>query len=711
MTASTQSLTRYREWNWALAHHFFPNTDRLSGKPAYLQVDEDSLEEIARKNRPLLDAVGRAESDFLAAVRALIDFRSNQPFAILDKEEKQRLSHATPWFLGFLGLTVLAASKMADDKSRRINQTNYYVRLRALLDLPESGGKPPGFEHSLQYWEQLRRWLDIEEGGTRGKFTAEYRGQFRFIGPPLTQCLLREQERETLPLFFRFARIEPEDHRDLDDLVVELKHWARNDFRGPSARFRHLLLSENNEILCQIATLVESEARAWDGKVFEIDEYRKRQPNVRLLISLENRLPSMYFSVSGPPDFTGGPFHSNRIGNVELVPFPGLTSTNEFSLGPLNSTQLQIILDEGLELNRETERVTWKPDPVIPLVDDDQTNEWLEVERVRFGEPCCLLVRSDTRHEVDAFLAENSEPLLAISDNPLQITRKWLLYRGVRLTSDPGPEFRGSPRLVPPNQRLSIRFEGGLRFDRAVWLSGAEPLVHVIAGDGKDIELLVDNEPFGRFSGGEAIVDLRALELNPGRHSITANSTSRHFDTLTSGDASVIADRFNLLGFVFSKSASQYTPLGPLPRPISEIAEQGQVAISGLAIFSHPDDLPQLPVTVWDTSKKYFLLGARPGQVMTRTGRSAWDQRSHLSIQIIELTPHFQPVWLMRQSGSGKWSIRMVGNPIQPEDKYSNGDVGLWKHLLSRRKFRNRLNKPEEELRLAYQRFASGLII
>jgi hypothetical protein len=60
-----------------------------------------------------------------------------------------------PPYIALLALCVLAASRMAREQVKGIERTAYYPQLNPLLNRPQFGGMPPGFEQVDESLEGL----------------------------------------------------------------------------------------------------------------------------------------------------------------------------------------------------------------------------------------------------------------------------------------------------------------------------------------------------------------------------------------------------------------------------------------------------------------------------------------------------------------------------------------------------------------------------
>jgi hypothetical protein len=165
-TRDATTPSRYDLWNRALAGRFF--TPEHKGRPVYLQVDDETLAELA----PVAGVPGdQAEDDFTRAVRHKLKRGPLDPDLFwefwLDLRAWKRSSQhelAPPPFIALLGLCVLAASHMHRDATAGIASHNYYARLNDLLGL-RTEGQPPDFDQVTGFWLELNQWLSEDHHG------------------------------------------------------------------------------------------------------------------------------------------------------------------------------------------------------------------------------------------------------------------------------------------------------------------------------------------------------------------------------------------------------------------------------------------------------------------------------------------------------------------------------------------------------------------
>ncbi len=194
-------MAGYEHWNRAIVEYFFAGVAK--GAPVFLTLDEEALEDIAE--RFLDDDVEEApRDDFLAAVRE----RCILPFGSVSLRLFKLNEGDIPRGVGFLSTMVLAAYEMHEEDG--IDESNYFLRLRELLDLPVGRGRPDGLSAGAEEplwlaWNDHLQANGYEPTAKRGA------GPQTYLRYAISQAILRgtdkdylrtQFDRENLPMTF-----------------------------------------------------------------------------------------------------------------------------------------------------------------------------------------------------------------------------------------------------------------------------------------------------------------------------------------------------------------------------------------------------------------------------------------------------------------------------------------------------------------------------
>jgi hypothetical protein len=144
---------------------------------------------------------------------------------------------------------------------------NYYGRLSQVL-----GVEDPSARKKLQrdyracadgLWQALNLWLEVWEG-ERGLPTAQAVSH-RYIGSPISQALVRANDREGLREIFALAGLSPGSSVSPYEMSDLLDAWFVRDPSPVSSALRSLW-QRDPSARERIATLETSELQAWDGR-------------------------------------------------------------------------------------------------------------------------------------------------------------------------------------------------------------------------------------------------------------------------------------------------------------------------------------------------------------------------------------------------------------------------------------------------------------
>lgn len=274
----------YAEWNIEITKKFF--SPDCEGRRVFLSVTKDLIEDLGGAN---------GIPDFIAAVQqgpAEVSGASHGLCArILEATRRWRQSGASdaPPYIATLALFVLAASYDGDEESE---SHSYHKRLRELLGEPESYQPIHKFYDCISVWDDLETWANHDKAGALGVFRVEFSGPWMYVGIPISQTLLTEKERTSLPEVFSAAGLDPAiqySDAHIASEVVEhgrgllLKRTIRRLNREGSATegLREVLLERLHEELAQWEFAGDSEQEG-DG----LETGSKSRPT-RVLVSLQ----------------------------------------------------------------------------------------------------------------------------------------------------------------------------------------------------------------------------------------------------------------------------------------------------------------------------------------------------------------------------------------------------------------------------------------
>ncbi len=221
-------MTNYTDWNQAIVSYF--TTGVYRGSKIYLSVDDDVLNQLGQSfsSTPFN---GNWKDDFCNAIKRQVVKNGQIDLTSLPGRDDEGF----PKGVAFLGAMVLAAYQMAEEE--RINQNNYFHRLKEILGLPVSEkSRPPGMNQGDKeeepLWQEWAYWLrknGFSPSAQRGE------GPLSYINYSISQSLLRRADKQKLLQFF--TEKQWKGAWDAQSLMVRV----RQDLTRFSRHFQELL--------------------------------------------------------------------------------------------------------------------------------------------------------------------------------------------------------------------------------------------------------------------------------------------------------------------------------------------------------------------------------------------------------------------------------------------------------------------------------------
>ena len=450
---------RYDAWDKALRDLVY--TDDTAHEPAYLDVEDDLLVQAAANAGLGALTAEQAEAALTDAVRATLCLGPSWSGSSVLTRHRDRLSRwraarryglqplaAPPAVVGLLAVFARAAEHMGRDGQH--SAAAYYPRLNQLLSIGPSDANrmQAAFRaESEKFWDAVNVWLD-DQDGTRGLPTAESVGP-RYVGIPMSQALIRQADRQHLLTFFRDAGLEPGVRLSPHDMTEYLTSWVAAG--GATTALRGLWRSKAGRPLL-VEAAVQGLAQ-WDGTLLDATGARQGRPPVLTARLARRRLSRARLEVSfalagtltGPRALpttwlvASAPQQPPPI--VDLEPL-----TDRYAAPPrLAGIDTSSLVTGVLQLTPATAGtptagapVERRPQPIVVLASLDEAGLWVEVERVRLGQPHLLLVNTaatrpngQPRFDLDPLLHQVAQPGWAHHDDLPGLPDGWTLYRDV----------------------------------------------------------------------------------------------------------------------------------------------------------------------------------------------------------------------------------------------------------------------------------------
>ena len=253
---------RYERLNSAIVQEVF--SEDVAGQPAYLDLEPDILVRIAKH----MEHGGAIEQDELLIEVVKPTLSSLDGAAGLFSAHTTRTSlwelessSSEPPCIAVLAMLSLVAERM--QRSEDFAGSNYYGRLLQTLDLDAAfhDRVVRDFRRETPFlWDALNKWLE-DCNGRRGLPTAVAFDRRRFIGLPLSQALIRAQDRTKLPSLFTQFGLQPGQRISVQAMQLLLGDWL------PRSQVTQSLkrLWSKTATRERISEVVCAELEGWDG--------------------------------------------------------------------------------------------------------------------------------------------------------------------------------------------------------------------------------------------------------------------------------------------------------------------------------------------------------------------------------------------------------------------------------------------------------------
>jgi hypothetical protein len=647
-TVRVDTLT-YADWASLISKHFF--RPEYAGRPVVLFVDDATVAEVAGSP----DVSDSVESLSLA-VRKMLSHGGDGPFERLYQQGlawKMAGGVDHPPFLPALALAVLAAARMHRDAS--FHSTNYYQRLRELIELP-GPGMPTGYDRCFpDLWSYLEWWLNIRLKGSLGLSTAVIDTSLPNIGYALSQTVIKRSDRDRLGEFFTAIDLSAGDRVAGEELVIYYRAWVPRSPLSSAAK----RMTSRGEFADELSTILSVELERWDGSTR--DETGRQVVHVVMTLEMSERFVAA-LRIPRPVGFPA---------EVELADSQGrrrqLTADSDawYAAIPVHRDDASTptdFLGDGVTFR-------FSPRHVYVMRVDFELGCWIAVSRLSPLEYHCLLVDQSVVNAVRDYLDRRAVPGWSRVEGR-GLPTGWTLFRDVSIEHARPSDVPEDLASLVPSVQGKVSLWGGLPLQVQVrlYLEGGEPDVWIpdLGAEGRHISVQVDGVDIGEVRDSERI-SLRSRRLPAGSHVLRIGSIQRAFETTpTLGRRQ--DDRAGSLVNALVCSGGRYVPL-------SKADESGglvphQVWIAGTLIVGSDDDIPAIPrppLRLLRGALEYLVLGSRQGEIVRPVCpiEPRWIKTAGLNATMFEVSPYFDVVWVLYRRRSVGWEAKLHAS-IEP---------------------------------------------
>ena len=520
---------RYARLNSAIVQEVFEQD--VAGQPVYLDLEPDVLARIAKHmgDNPSTEP----DEQLIEVVKATLSspdgaaglFSTHTMQAWLWELEG---NSSPPPCIAVLAMLSLVAERMK--QSEEFAGSNYYGRLLQTLDIDAAfqDRVVRDFRKETPHlWNTLNRWLE-ECNGRRGLPTAVAFDHRRFIGLPLSQALVRAQDRLKLPSLFAQFGLQPGQRVSVQAMQQLLGDWLSRS-QVTQSLIRLWSKSANKE---RISEVVCAELEGWDGtlpsdlrsaehklddNLFLAAEIRIHpRPAIELLLVARHSGQVGYRPVVLSSDVTSAARTAlGRLGDeMRLQPMPG-TSWELLEPSHLVSCPELLIANVSLAVPETGTMCTRRAKRLILLKRHEADHLFVEARRAELLETYLILVVSDLADSVSDILKSAARAgYREFTHETLRgLPAGWTAFQNVQLERVPSNSIDDLTPLHPI-ARTHLALGGGLPLPGMnVWHGDRLPELRVVVDEHNETNVAQVRAVPIRYLDDREVIDVPLAEV------------------------------------------------------------------------------------------------------------------------------------------------------------------------------------------------------
>tara|TARA_B100000780_G_scaffold278847_1_gene253995 strand:+ start:250 stop:3387 length:3138 start_codon:yes stop_codon:yes gene_type:complete len=498
----------YFQYNDLLNEYFFDG--KFANKPIYLDLETEVLASIGEK-------IGEnsiyVEKNLPRVVANNFNLNSKnaynwyfQKYYQWQREEREK----PPPFTAFLCVLSMSAESMRDGK--RFGGNNFYDRYAELLNISDPTSKlniksTEAMQDTVILWRALNRWLKFTDY-QYGMPTAKEVGPKRYISWPMSQALVRDQDRKNLNLMFENKQLNSNQFISKSEMSLILDDWLNTSYGAKSlvSIWKEKPLKEK-----VVDAALESFAN-WDGGSTNASGQKNLLlKNFNLILRKTNRNFREFLTVGFAIQDASITEVSkltiekskNRSPNIfeqlddELCLRPEGDGSNISYLFP-KSININTMLVNNFNLlsDDKTKIFNFQALPFYIFVKSYDGIYYNQTRQVTLGLKHIILCQSQNwTTKIKHFLEDNSDNKFKLS-NSKQLTGMpldWDLFEDVEVIRTPESPSPHLQTLIPNTSEAILRTNGGLELASNTWHADCPPTVEAIFPN-KDFELEIVND-------------------------------------------------------------------------------------------------------------------------------------------------------------------------------------------------------------------------
>jgi hypothetical protein len=276
----------YENWNVLIFNYYFG--DSRKGNVVTFSVEIDDLAAMSGLSPFAAEESLRKAILTLISINWNFDYISGKVESWVSKPISDRGIHPA---IGILAFTVLAASKMGDERfaHQGFNSANFYVPLRKTLNVEDTAIGAPGnyTKHIERLWQTFEKWLNIELNGSLGRLLmTDPPPERKYVELSMQHAVLRASDRRRLDEFFDDLGLR-ETNLEIGELKRHLKSWCMRRHQSWSRRILNII--ENPKFDAYSDAVLKNEIEQYrDSET--VDSGGQVAGKIRLLIDLDESL-------------------------------------------------------------------------------------------------------------------------------------------------------------------------------------------------------------------------------------------------------------------------------------------------------------------------------------------------------------------------------------------------------------------------------------
>jgi len=478
----SEIFSEYRQWNQSIFNYFFDG--KFQNKLIRLDINDEVIEAISAE---LKFDPKDFEDKFRSVIKKTLDDQDtfNPILKCMSPWSKAQYHqrNITPPFIAILAFFSYVAEGMTRDEN--FASSNFYGRLQDHLLVKNKNKMQNSFSKFDQVWKKLNRWL-VEWENELGIPTAYPLDSRVHISVPISQALIRDQDRKNLHRVFEYAEFNPGDEVSHDDMEEAITSYYSN-IHHPG----HILKLINKKDLKESALQAAcEELETWDGilqssdasssennshqsarlfYIAKLESYPEEKIILNLCGSQSNCTCNFSIKIDKLPKIKQEIFKKYN-GEMQFEDYKGyarLLANPTFSHGDALVTSLLFEDNDTKKIccSRKKKEIT-----VLSEANELGVNWFKESASIQYGKNSLIIVWHSLKDKVDTFLKKVAKQGYEIheSSSLLNLPKNYVAFKNVQILN--AIKEDGLEMLFPSgSSNHSINFSEGLYLLNKVW--------------------------------------------------------------------------------------------------------------------------------------------------------------------------------------------------------------------------------------------------